>query len=208
MYIIRNEDKKNYLGPNDSSHHHLGLSFCVIIPLLLLLHPTLSPPPPIFLLSHHPVFLLSCHPVILLPHHLIISSSHHLIIPLSHHPIISSSHCLIVPSSHHLIILLSCPIIPQCCCHFIAIKQANWKARMEWDNKDDQAYRAILLYVNLSVAVLAASSTTVMAAWVALRAAFRQTSPLAIFTEFKNVISQKISMANPTLNIMAMNENF
>ena len=47
---------------------------------------------------------------------------------------------------------------------------------MGWDNKDDQAYGSILLCVNPSVAVLAASSTTAMAAWVALRAAFGQTS--------------------------------
>jgi len=88
------------------------------------------------------------------------------------------------------------------------IKQANWKAQMEWDNKDDQAYGSILLHVNLSVAVLVASSATAMAAWVALRAAFAQTGPSAVFTKFKNAISQKISMANPALNIMAMNENF
>jgi len=47
-----------------------------------------------------------------------------------------------------------------------------------------------------------------MAAWVALRAAFRQTGPLAHFTEFKNAISQKIFMVNPTLDIMVMNKNF
>jgi len=88
------------------------------------------------------------------------------------------------------------------------IKQANMKARMEWDNKDNQVYGSIILHVNLSVAVLAASSATEMAAWVALRAAFRQTSPSAIFAEFKNAISQKISTANPTLDIMVMNENF
>jgi len=76
-------------------------------------------------------------------------------------------------------------------------RQANYKACMEWDNKDDQAYRSILLQVNPSVAVLAASSATAMAAW----AAFGQISTLAIFTEFKSVISQKISTANPALDI-------
>jgi len=58
------------------------------------------------------------------------------------------------------------------------------------------------------VAVLAASSTTANIAWLALRAAFGQTSLLAIFTEFKSAISLKISMANPTLDIMVMNKNF
>jgi len=82
--------------------------------------------------------------------------------------------------------------------------QANYKAWMEWDNKDDQAYGSILLWVNLSVAVLAASSATAMAAW----AAFRQTGPSAIFTEFRSAISQEISMVSPALDIMAMNKNF
>jgi len=45
-----------------------------------------------------------------------------------------------------------------------AINQANVKAQMEWDNKDDQAYRSILLQVNPSVAILAATSATAMAA--------------------------------------------
>jgi len=58
------------------------------------------------------------------------------------------------------------------------------------------------------VAVLAATSATAMAAWVALKAVFGQTGPSAIFTEFKNTISLKISAANPTLDIMVMNENF
>jgi len=79
---------------------------------------------------------------------------------------------------------------------------------MDWDNKDDQAYGTILLQVNPSVAALANSTLTAKAIWEALHAAFGTTGPLAIFTEFKNVISKKISMANPTLNIMEMNENF
>ena len=79
---------------------------------------------------------------------------------------------------------------------------------MEWDNKDDQAYRMILLHVNPLVAAVATSATTANAVWLALHATFSQTGPLAIFTEFKSVISQKISMASPTLNIMAMNKNF
>jgi len=82
------------------------------------------------------------------------------------------------------------------------------RLHMEWDNKDNQAYVSILLQVNLSVAVLAASSATANTAWIALRAAFGQTGPLANFTEFKSMISQKISTANPTLDIMVMNENF
>jgi len=79
---------------------------------------------------------------------------------------------------------------------------------MEWDNKDDQAYGSILLQVNPSVAALATSTATANAIWVALLAAFGQTGPLAIFTKFKSVTSQKISAANPTINIMVMNENF
>jgi len=58
------------------------------------------------------------------------------------------------------------------------------------------------------VAAVATSSATANAAWQALKATFSQTGPLAIFTKFKNAISQKISTANPTINIMAMNENF
>jgi len=79
---------------------------------------------------------------------------------------------------------------------------------MEWDNKDDQAYSTILLQVNPSVAVVANSSATANAIWLALHAAFGQTSPLAIFTNFKNAISQKISAANPAIDIMVMNKNF
>jgi len=79
---------------------------------------------------------------------------------------------------------------------------------MEWDNKDDQAYRTILLHVNPSVAVVTDSTTTANAIWQALQAAFGQTGPLAIFTKFKSVISQKISSATPIVDIMVMNENF
>jgi len=79
---------------------------------------------------------------------------------------------------------------------------------MEWDNKDDQAYRMILLHVNPLVAAVATSATTANAVWLALHATFSQTGPLAIFTEFKSAISQKIFAANPAINIMAMNENF
>jgi len=79
---------------------------------------------------------------------------------------------------------------------------------MEWDNKDDQAYGSILLWVNPSVAAVATSATTANAAWLALYATFSQKGPLAIFTEFKSAISQKISMANPAIDIMVMNENF
>jgi len=43
---------------------------------------------------------------------------------------------------------------------------------------------------------------------MALHTAFGTTGLLAIFTEFKNAISKKISVANPTPNIMEMNENF
>jgi len=87
----------------------------------------------------------------------------------------------------------------------IAICEANYKSWMEWDNKDDQAYGTILLCVNPSVTVVADSAATANIVWQALQAAFSQTGPSAIFTEFKSVISQKISMATPTIDIMAMN---
>ena len=88
------------------------------------------------------------------------------------------------------------------------VHEANYKACMDWDNKDNQAYSTILLRVNPSVAAVAASAATAKAIWEALHAAFGTTGPLAIFTEFKSAISKKISMANPALNIMEMNENF
>jgi len=86
----------------------------------------------------------------------------------------------------------------------VAVQQANYKVWMEWDNKDDQAYGSILLQVNPSVAAV----TTANPIWWALQTTFGQTGPLAIFTEFKSVISQKISVANPTIDIMVMNKNF
>jgi len=58
------------------------------------------------------------------------------------------------------------------------------------------------------VAAVANSALTAKAVWEVLHAAFGTTSPLAIFTKFKSVISKKISMANPALDIMEMNENF
>jgi len=79
---------------------------------------------------------------------------------------------------------------------------------MDWDNKDDQAYGTILLHVNPLVAVVANSSLTAKAVWEALHAAFSTTGPSAIFTNFKNVISKKISMANPVIDIMEMYESF
>jgi len=79
---------------------------------------------------------------------------------------------------------------------------------MEWDKKDNQAYGTILLHVNPSVAIVTNSTATANAIWQALQATFSQTGPLAIFTKFKGVISQKISMANPTINIMTMNKHF
>jgi len=79
---------------------------------------------------------------------------------------------------------------------------------MEWDNKNNQAYGMILLCVNPSVAIVTNSAATANAVWQALQAAFGQTGPLAIFTKFKGAISQKISMANPAINIMTMNEHF
>ena len=79
---------------------------------------------------------------------------------------------------------------------------------MEWDNKDDQAYGSILLQVNPSVAVVASGSATTNAIWLALQTAFGQTGPSAIFTKFKGAISKKISMGNPALDIMEMNEKF
>jgi len=75
---------------------------------------------------------------------------------------------------------------------------------MEWNNKNDQAYRMILLHVNLSVAAVATSSATANA----LHTALGQTGPSAIFTEFKGAISQKISTESPALDIMVMNKNF
>ena len=66
----------------------------------------------------------------------------------------------------------------------------------------------ILLWVNLSVAAVANSALTAKAVWEALHAAFSTIGPLAIFTDFKNVISKKISKANPTIDIMEMNESF
>jgi len=86
--------------------------------------------------------------------------------------------------------------------------KANYKQHMDWDNKDDQAYGTMLLRVNPSVAAVTTSTTTARDVWMALHTAFSTTSPSAIFTEFKNAISKKISVANPTLNIMEMNENF
>jgi len=79
---------------------------------------------------------------------------------------------------------------------------------MDWDNKDDQAYGMILLWVNPSVAAIANSALTAKAVWEALYAAFGTTGPLAIFADFKNAISKKISTANPALDIMEMNESF
>jgi len=52
------------------------------------------------------------------------------------------------------------------------------------------------------VAAVATSTTTANAAWLALHATFGQTGPSAIFTEFKNTISQKITMANPAFDII------
>ena len=89
----------------------------------------------------------------------------------------------------------------------VAICKANYKSQMEWDNKDDQAYGMILLRVNPPVATVANSTATANAVWLALHAAFSQTGPLAIFTEFKGAIYQKISMASPTLDIMVVNKN-
>jgi len=86
--------------------------------------------------------------------------------------------------------------------------EANYKQRMDWDNKDDQACGTILLWVNPSVAALANSALTAKAIWEVLHAAFGTTGPSAIFTEYKNAISKKISAANPTLDIMEMNKNF
>jgi len=79
---------------------------------------------------------------------------------------------------------------------------------MDWDNKDDQAYGTILLRVNPSVAVVANSSLTAKEVWEALHTAFGTTGPSAIFADFKNVISKKISAANPAIDIMEMNESF
>jgi len=79
---------------------------------------------------------------------------------------------------------------------------------MEWDNRDDQAYGSILLWVNPSVAAIATSATTANATWQALHTTFGQTGLSAIFTKFKSAISQKISAENPVIDIMAMNENF
>jgi len=90
----------------------------------------------------------------------------------------------------------------------LTVWEANYKSHMEWDNKDDQAYGMILLRVNPSVATVTSSTTTANVVWLALHTAFSQTSPSAIFTEFKSAISQKISAASPAINIMAMNENF
>jgi len=86
--------------------------------------------------------------------------------------------------------------------------KANYKQHMDWDNKDDQAYGMILLRVNPSVAVLVNSALTAKAVWEVLHAAFSTSGPSAIFTNFKNTISKKISMASPTLDIMEMNKNF
>jgi len=58
------------------------------------------------------------------------------------------------------------------------------------------------------VAAVANSTLTAKAIWEVLHAAFGTTSPSAIFTDFKNAISKKISTANPTLDIMEMNESF
>jgi len=58
------------------------------------------------------------------------------------------------------------------------------------------------------VAAIANSALTAKAIWEALHAAFGTTGPSAIFTDFKNVISKKISMVNPALDIMEMNESF
>jgi len=88
------------------------------------------------------------------------------------------------------------------------VQEANYKVCMDWDNKDDQAYGTILLRVNPSVATVATSATTARDVWTAFHTAFSTTGPSAIFTEFKNAISKKISMADPTLDIMEMNENF
>ena len=70
------------------------------------------------------------------------------------------------------------------------------------------AHGTILLHVNPLVAVLANSSLTAKAIWEVLHAAFGTTGHSAIFANFKNVISKKISIGNPTLDIMEMNESF
>jgi len=90
----------------------------------------------------------------------------------------------------------------------LTVHEANYKSHMEWDNKDNQAYSTIFLRVNPSVAAVTASAATANAIWLALHAAFGQTSPSAIFTKFKSVISQKISMGSPTIDMMMMNEKF
>jgi len=82
--------------------------------------------------------------------------------------------------------------------------EANYKQHMDWDNKDNQAYGMILLWVNPLVAVVANSSLTAKAIWEALHAAFGTTGPSAIFANFKNAISKKISAANPAIDIMEM----
>ena len=58
------------------------------------------------------------------------------------------------------------------------------------------------------MAVVANSSLTAKAVWEALHAAFGTTGPSAIFADFKNAISKNISAANPTIDIMEMNESF
>ena len=86
--------------------------------------------------------------------------------------------------------------------------EANYKQRMDWDNKDNQAYGTIFLRVNPSVAVIATSLLTAKEVWEALHTAFGTTGPSAIFADFKNAVSKKISAANPAIDIMEMNESF
>jgi hypothetical protein len=121
-YILNKEDKKNYLGPNDSSRR-LGPSPPAAVPLLLS-HPALSPPSlssccPVISSSRRPVVSSSRHPVVSSSHHPIVSSSHRPVISSSCRLIVPSSHRPVVPSSHRPVVSSSCrPVILRCrCCH-------------------------------------------------------------------------------------------
>jgi len=89
-----------------------------------------------------------------------------------------------------------------------AARKANYKQCMDWDNKNNQAYGTILLHVNPLVAVITNSSLTAKAVWEALHAAFSTTGPSAIFANFKNAISKRISSASSALDIMEMYKSF
>ena len=81
-------------------------------------------------------------------------------------------------------------------------------AEAAWNNRDDQAFGSLVLWISPAIRQRVALQTSSAAVWTLIATKYGVQSPSLLFMDFQQAISMQLSAANPAPKIAEMSEHF